>query len=122
MDAAHPTYPHWYLPWFGVDSVKQGKGTGGKLMERCLVETADADHLPAYLETPNPRSISFYERHGFKATGSAPVGGCPPITFMPRSACFVRSVDLQTEPNRQAQRLRWLVYPLWVSKYAGTVE
>lgn len=20
MDAAHPTFPHWYLPWFDVDS------------------------------------------------------------------------------------------------------
>jgi hypothetical protein len=24
MDAAHPTYPHWYLPWFGVDPLLHG--------------------------------------------------------------------------------------------------
>jgi hypothetical protein len=28
MDAAHPTYPHWYLPWLGVDPAKQGAGLG----------------------------------------------------------------------------------------------
>ena len=85
MDAAHPTFPHWYLPWFGVDSTLQGQGIGGQLLERCLVEFADAAPLPAYLETPNPRSISFYERHGFEVTGTAQAGQCPPITFMLRA-------------------------------------
>ncbi len=84
MDAAHPTYPHWYLPWFGVRAAFQGQGIGGHLMERCLVEFVDADRLPTYLETPNPRTISFYERHGFEVTGAAQAGGCPPITFMLR--------------------------------------
>ena len=26
MDAAHPTDPHWYLPWLGVDGARQGAG------------------------------------------------------------------------------------------------
>jgi ribosomal protein S18 acetylase RimI-like enzyme len=86
MDAAHPTYPHWYLPWFGVDSASQGQGIGGQLMERCLVEFADKEHLPVYLETPNPRNVSFYERHGFEVTGTAQAGECPTITFMLREA------------------------------------
>ena len=85
MDAAHPTYPHWYLPWFGVDAALQGQGIGGQLMEDCLAMFADTDRLPTYLETPNPRTISFYERHGFKVTGTAQAGGCPPITFMLRA-------------------------------------
>ena len=29
MDAGHPTFPHWYLPWFGVDAALQGRGLGG---------------------------------------------------------------------------------------------
>ena len=86
MDAAHPTYPHWYLPWFGVHSALQGQGIGGRLMERCLGEIAKTDHFPIYLETPNPRTITFYERHGFEVTGMAQAGGCPPITFMLRRA------------------------------------
>lgn len=85
MDAAHPTYPHWYLPWFAVDTALQGRGLGGQLMKPCL-QIVDASHLPAYLETPNPRTIRFYKRHGFEVTGEAQAGPCPPITFMLRAA------------------------------------
>ena len=84
MDSAHPTYSHWYLPWFGVDSVLQGRGLGCELMEHGL-EIVDRSHLPAYLETPNPRTLTFYRRHGFEETGIAQSGACPPITFMLRA-------------------------------------
>jgi ribosomal protein S18 acetylase RimI-like enzyme len=85
MDSAHPQYPHWYLPWFGVEAGLQGKGLGGMLMAPCL-EIVDASHLPAYLESPNPRNLAFYERHGFEVTGTAQAGTCPPVTFMLRLA------------------------------------
>jgi GNAT superfamily N-acetyltransferase len=85
MDAAHPRFPHWYLPWFGVDATAQGRGLGSQLMTKCL-EVVDATQLPAYLETPNPRNISFYERHGFEVTGDVDSGDCPPVTFMLRPA------------------------------------
>jgi len=85
MDAAHPAYPHWYLPWFGVDSALQGGGLGSQLMRSCL-QIVDAGHAPAYLETPNPRTVPFYKRHGFEVTGEAQAGTCPPITFMLRAA------------------------------------
>jgi GNAT superfamily N-acetyltransferase len=85
MDEAHPRFPHWYLPWFGVDPALQGRGLGGELMQQCL-QIVDEDHLPAYLETPSPRSIPFYERHGFEPTGQAQAGACPPVAFMLRVA------------------------------------
>jgi GNAT superfamily N-acetyltransferase len=85
MDAAHPAYPHWYLPWLGVAPEMQGGGLGGELLRRCLA-TVDADGLPAYLETPNPRTVPFYERHGFAVTGTAQSGSCPPLTMMLRPA------------------------------------
>jgi GNAT superfamily N-acetyltransferase len=85
MDETHPRFPHWYLPWFGVEATAQGRGLGSHLMTSCL-EIVDASHLPAYLETPNPRNISFYERHGFGVTGDVHAGDCPPITFMLRPA------------------------------------
>ena len=85
MDAAHPTHPHWYLPWFGVDAALQGRGLGGALMEYCL-GVVDESHFPAYLETPNPRNVSFYERNGFAVTGAAQSGTCPPVVFMSRAA------------------------------------
>jgi len=85
MGAVHPTYPHWYLPWFGVDPALQGQGVGSALMTQCLA-TVDADHLPTYLESPNPRNISFYQRHGFDVVGATEVGTAPVITMMLRAA------------------------------------
>jgi ribosomal protein S18 acetylase RimI-like enzyme len=77
MDEAHPRYPHWYLPWLGVDPAERGAGLGGQLLKRCL-KIVDDDHMPAFLETPNPRTISFYERHGFQVTSVAQAGAVSP--------------------------------------------
>ena len=85
MDGVHPQFPHWYLPWFGVDGAQQGKGLGGVLMKHCL-EIVDRDHMPAYLESPNPRNLSFYERHGFEVTAVSQAGACPPVYSMLRGA------------------------------------
>jgi ribosomal protein S18 acetylase RimI-like enzyme len=85
MGPVHPTYPHWYLPWFGVDPALQGQGVGSVLMTQCLA-IVDEDHLPAYLESPNPRNISFYERHGFEVVGTTEAGTAPVITMMLRAA------------------------------------
>jgi GNAT superfamily N-acetyltransferase len=83
MDRAHPTFPHWYLPWFGVRPELQGGGLGGHLLEHCL-RFVDESRLPVYLETPNPRTIPFYERHGFNVGSVAIAGACPPVTSMLR--------------------------------------
>lgn len=83
MDAAHPKDQHWYLPWLGVDRSRQGTGLGSDLLKQCLAYV-DADHLPAFLETPNPRTVPFYERHGFRVTSVSQAGACPPVTSMLR--------------------------------------
>jgi ribosomal protein S18 acetylase RimI-like enzyme len=83
MEAAHPTYPHWYLPWLGVDGSSQGRGLGDSLLGYCL-EFVDRAGLPSYLETPNPRTVPFYQRHGFTVTGTTVSPTCPPLTFMTR--------------------------------------
>jgi ribosomal protein S18 acetylase RimI-like enzyme len=85
MDEGHPTFPHWYLPWLGVRPTAQGAGLGGRLLTHCLTKV-DADHVPAFLETPNPRTVSFYERHGFEVTAVAQAGACPPVTLMLRAS------------------------------------
>ncbi len=85
MDAMHPTTAHWYLPWLAVDPARQSDGLGGRLLDLGL-RRVDDDGLPAYLETPNPQTIAFYERRGFQVTGQARRGACPPITAMLRPA------------------------------------
>lgn len=85
MDRAHPTFEHWYLPWLGVVPDAQGQGLGGQLLEHGLA-IVDRTHLPAFLETPNPRTVAFYERHGFVLTAESQSGGCPPVISMVREA------------------------------------
>jgi len=63
MEEAHLVMPHWCLPWFGVDCALQGQGLGSRLMTACL-DIVDRDHLPAYLDSTNPRNVPFYQRHG----------------------------------------------------------
>jgi len=94
MAAGHPAAPHWYLPWFGVERTLQGHGLGTRLMRRCL-EIVDESGYPAYLETPNPRTVPFYERAGFSVTGTAQAGACPPITMMLRAERIYQQM-----PNR----------------------
>jgi len=83
MAAYHPHEPHWYLPLIGVDPIHQGKGHGDALMTYAL-EQCDRDHLPAYLESTNPRNISLYRRHGFEVLGTIQVGSSPPLVPMLR--------------------------------------
>jgi ribosomal protein S18 acetylase RimI-like enzyme len=85
MSAAHPSDPHWYLAWLAVDTSRQANGLGGDLLQQCL-HAVDDTHLPAYLETPNPRTVDFYRRHGFEVVGRTHAGTCPPLTFMLRTA------------------------------------
>ena len=83
MEKAHPAYPHWYLPWIGVEQTKQDHGRGSNLLAACL-EYIDRGGLPIFLETSSPRSVPFFERHGFEVTGHAEVGPIPLQTFMIR--------------------------------------
>jgi ribosomal protein S18 acetylase RimI-like enzyme len=85
MERTHPKDAHWYLPWLAVDPARQRAGLGAELLERGLARS-DAARLPAFLETPNPRTVRFYERHGFGIVGIARAGACPPITSMLRAA------------------------------------
>ncbi|MCC7266728.1 MAG: GNAT family N-acetyltransferase [Caulobacteraceae bacterium] len=83
MGRHHLQEPHWYLPLIGVDPAMQARGLGSALMKHALAR-CDADGLPAYLESSNPRNISLYERHGFEAVATIQIGASPPITPMVR--------------------------------------
>jgi len=42
----------------------------------------DADRLPAYLESTNPRNRTLYERHGFEVVEELSVPGGPVLMAM----------------------------------------
>ena len=58
---------HLYLSTLGVEPSRQGQGLGSALI-RPMLERADAEGLPCYLETFQPRNVALYQRHGFKIT------------------------------------------------------
>jgi ribosomal protein S18 acetylase RimI-like enzyme len=81
MRAHHPDEPHWYLGLIAVEPVRQGRGLGRALLDASLVPV-DADRLPAYLESTNPRNRTLYERHGFEVVEELSVPGGPVLMAM----------------------------------------
>ena len=60
----HVPMPHFYLSALGVEPSRQGEGIGTALLQPVL-ERADSDRTPAYLETATGRNVLLYERQGF---------------------------------------------------------
>jgi ribosomal protein S18 acetylase RimI-like enzyme len=81
MEEHHPTEDHWYLGMIATEPEARGRGIGGSLMREALT-VVDAAHLPAYLESTNPRNISLYVRHGFRVTGELKIPDGPSMTAM----------------------------------------
>jgi ribosomal protein S18 acetylase RimI-like enzyme len=48
----------------GVSKEYQGKGFGGKLI-RAVIEKAETERKPIYLETQKEGNVSLYEKYGF---------------------------------------------------------
>jgi ribosomal protein S18 acetylase RimI-like enzyme len=78
MEKAHPHEPHWYLQTIGTDPKFQGKGYGGVIMRHTLA-TADAAHMPCYLESSKETNIPIYRSFGFELTGEMQVPNGPKI-------------------------------------------
>jgi len=69
-------FPHWYLAVLGVEPAMQGRGLGGALM-RPVLEKADRQGLPCYLETATDVNVSFYRNYGFETVVEGEVPGTP---------------------------------------------
>ena len=82
LERGHPSSPHWFLDWIGVERAGQGRGIGSALL-RPMLERCDADRAAAYLNAGSPRSRELYRRHGFEVTEKfrLPDGG-PPLWRM----------------------------------------
>ncbi len=85
MEKAHPGDAHWFLQSIGVRPSFQGQGWGRRLLEPML-ERADAEGVPIYLESSKPSNIPYYERFGFEVVGDSVLdAGAPPLIPMRRS-------------------------------------
>ncbi len=56
--------PYIHLLIMGVSQEFQGKGFGGKLL-RAVIEKAETERKPIYLETQKEENVSLYEKYGF---------------------------------------------------------
>lgn len=65
LQKAHPDETHFYLFTLGTHADAQSQGLGSRVIAPVL-ERCDAEGLPAFLESSNPRNVPFYERHGFR--------------------------------------------------------
>lgn len=65
LDKAHPSEPHWYLVPLSVRPEYQRRGLGSQLV-RPILEQADREQLPCYLETSDPANVDYYRRFGFR--------------------------------------------------------
>jgi GNAT superfamily N-acetyltransferase len=84
LAAGHPSDPHWYLAFVGIEPAEQGKGLARQLLDPVL-ERADRQDRLCYLETPFPDTRAFYRKLRFTDTAEVrPVAGAPPIWTMTR--------------------------------------
>ncbi len=80
----HAPMPHWFLAAIGVVPEHQGKGIGSALM-RPMLERADRDGIPCWLDTHQKTNVRLYGRHGFAVVECAAIPGHPiPIYGMLR--------------------------------------
>ncbi|MEW2526010.1 GNAT family N-acetyltransferase [Streptomyces sp. NPDC047071] len=81
-----PAEPHYYLAVVGADPAARGRGQGSALLRSGLAR-ADAEGMPAYLESSKAGNVPFYERFGFTVRQelSLPLDA-PPVWLMWRDA------------------------------------
>jgi GNAT superfamily N-acetyltransferase len=82
----HPAQePHYYLSLWATHRDHAGRGLGTALIDENLARI-DAEHMPAYLESTNPRNLPRYEALGFCRRDEFGPGDGPVITTMWRDA------------------------------------
>jgi GNAT superfamily N-acetyltransferase len=87
FDAVHPhDEPHYYLGFVATHDDHRGGGIGERLLGQNLA-LVDAEHMPAYLESSNPKNLARYGRLGFVPHTEFMLGGDgPTVTTMWRPA------------------------------------
>jgi GNAT superfamily N-acetyltransferase len=65
---------YWYLQILGVDPGCQGQGFSSRLLKPML-ERADREGLPVFLETQLKKNVTLYEHFGFKVVEEGKITG-----------------------------------------------
>lgn len=77
--------PSWHLAFLATDPAHQRRGIGRKLLTHVL-DRADADRTPTWLETSDPVNVPLYEKFGFVTTAHIDGGpGLPTFWVMVRT-------------------------------------
>lgn len=86
VEKRRPRNEHWYLAVLGVEPAWQGRGVGSALLAAVL-DRADSEAQPAYLETAKESNVAFYRRSRFDVTEEFhPIEGGPVLWTMWRPA------------------------------------
>jgi GNAT superfamily N-acetyltransferase len=81
MREAHPHEPHWYLNVVATRPSHQSRGLGAAVLQPVLAR-ADAEGVPCYLESTNPRNRTLYYRQGFEDLDEIHLDGGPSMLQM----------------------------------------
>lgn len=85
VERLHPRDEHYYLAVVGVDPLAQGGGGGRRLIAPVL-ERADAEGLPCYLESSKEANVPYYRAFGFEVVNDLVLPGGPMMWMMRREA------------------------------------
>ncbi|MDX1580270.1 MAG: GNAT family N-acetyltransferase, partial [Alphaproteobacteria bacterium] len=80
MGKAHPKEAHYYLFAIGVRTGFQGRGIGKALMKPVL-EQADKEGMPCYLESSKESNIPVYRAVGFELSGEIRPAPDAPVLY-----------------------------------------
>jgi ribosomal protein S18 acetylase RimI-like enzyme len=85
LEPWHPAEPHHYLHFLAVRPEVQGRGYGSTLL-RAVLDGADAEGVPAYLDATSEDNKRLYERHNFVVRQEVTLRDSPPLWCMLREA------------------------------------
>ncbi|NLA36876.1 MAG: GNAT family N-acetyltransferase [Actinobacteria bacterium] len=85
VEKLHPHDEHYYLAVIGIDPDAQGGGGGRRLITPVL-ERADSEGLPCYLESSKEANVPYYRSFGFEVVNDLLLPGGPPMWLMRREA------------------------------------
>lgn len=80
LERRHPRAPHLYLSVLGCEPEAQGHGFGSAAIVPGLA-FADAEGLPAFLESSKERNLDFYARFGFRVLDELRLPGDGPAIW-----------------------------------------